>query len=223
MLFNSLRFIVFFPVVVCFYFALPHRFRWCILLIASYYFYMCWKAEYAILILAATASVYFAAIQIEKQKKQLHKKIYFISSLFINLGILFLFKYFNFLNDTFSSLFNCLNIDYDVPALKLLLPVGISFYTFQSVGYLIDVYRGVIKSEKHFGIFALYVSFFPQLVAGPIERASHLLPQFFEKHKFEYQRVCAGIRLMFWGFFKKVVVADGLAIYVNAVYNNQSQ
>jgi len=222
MLFNSVKFIVFFPIVVCFYFALPHRFRWCILLIASYYFYMCWKTEYAILIMASTASVYFAAIQIEKQKKQLHKKIYFISGLFINLGILFLFKYFNFLNDIFSSFFNIFNINYNVHALRFLLPVGISFYTFQSIGYLLDVYRGGAKAEKHFGVFALYVSFFPQLVAGPIERSTKLLPQFFEKHKFEYQRVRAGIRLMFWGFFKKVVVADGLAIYVDAIYNNQS-
>ena len=220
MLFNSLGFLIFFPIVVFLYFAIPHRYRWSLLLIASYLFYMCWKVEYIFLLAASTLSAYLATIQIEKQNNQLKKKVYLIASVSINLGILFLFKYFNFCNDTLHSLFNYFNLPYTIPALNVLLPVGISFYTFQTVGYIIDVYRGESKAEKHLGIFALYVSYFPQLVAGPIERCTQLLPQFFKKHEFDYQRVTDGLKLMAWGMFKKVVIADRLAPLVNQVYNN---
>lgn len=181
MLFNSTQFIVFFPIVVFLYFLLPHRFRWMLLLSASYYFYMCWKAEYLILILISTLVDYFAAIQMSKQTRQSRRKLYLILSLFVNLGMLVGFKYFNFFNDSLRTVFDNFNIFYNVPAFKVLLPVGISFYTFQTLSYTIDVYRKKREPEKHLGIFALYVSFFPQLVAGPIERSTRLLPQLVQK------------------------------------------
>jgi D-alanyl-lipoteichoic acid acyltransferase DltB (MBOAT superfamily) len=143
-----------------------------------------------------------------------------VMSLVINLGILFVFKYFNFVFDSLQTLLAYFSVNVNLPGLRVLLPVGISFYTFQSLSYTIDVYRGDVKPEKHFGIFALYVSFFPQLVAGPIERATHLLPQFFEEKQFCPERFHMGLQKILWGLFKKVVIADRLAMYVNSVYNN---
>ncbi len=141
-----------------------------------------------------------------------------ILSLFTNLALLFSFKYLDFFNDSLRVVLNSFNIFYNVGAFDVLLPVGISFYTFQTLSYSIDMYRGKRESEKHFGIFALYVSFFPQLVAGPIERSTRLLPQLREEHKFEYENVIEGLKLMLWGFFKKVVIADRVAVYINQVY-----
>ncbi|MBD3170059.1 MAG: MBOAT family protein [candidate division Zixibacteria bacterium] len=220
MLFNSFHFIIFFPLVVALYFAVPHRYRWMLLLTASYYFYMCWKAEYIILIVFSTLIDYFAARKMGETEEKAIRKRWLMLSLAANLGLLFSFKYFNFFNASMKDLFDQFNIFYDVPAFKVLLPVGISFYTFQTLSYTIDVYRGIKKPEKHLGIFAVYVSFFPQLVAGPIERSTRLLPQFFEKKGFDYDRVTDGLRLMLWGFFKKIVIADRLAVFVNQVYNN---
>jgi alginate O-acetyltransferase complex protein AlgI len=220
MLFNSLEFVIFFPVVVALYFSIPHRYRWALLLAASYYFYMCWKAEYIFLIVASTLIDYYAGIQMGKTAEKRNRTKYLIMSLLANIGLLFSFKYFNFFNDSMRSLFDSLNIFYGVPALKVLLPVGISFYTFQTLSYTIDVYRGTREPEKHLGIFAVYVSFFPQLVAGPIERSTSLMPQFYKKNDFSYQRAVDGLKLMLWGFFKKIVIADRLAFYVNHVYNN---
>jgi D-alanyl-lipoteichoic acid acyltransferase DltB (MBOAT superfamily) len=181
---------------------------------------MCWKAEYLLLILISTIIDYFAAIQMSKQSVKSKRKIYLILSLVVNLGLLFGFKYFNFFNDSLRTVFNQFNIFYDVPAFKVLLPVGISFYTFQTLSYTIDVYRRKRDPEKHLGIFALYVAFFPQLVAGPIERSTRLIPQLRKKYSFEYNRVTDGLKLMLWGFFKKVVIADRIAVIVNQVYNN---
>ncbi|MFC1566035.1 MBOAT family O-acyltransferase [Candidatus Neomarinimicrobiota bacterium] len=220
MLFNSTQFIIFFPVVVFFYFLLPHRFRWMLLLVASYYFYMCWKAEYLLLILGSTIVDYIVAIQMSRQSTKAKKKLYLILSLAVNLGLLFGFKYFNFFSDSFRTIFDQFNVLYNVPTFKVLLPVGISFYTFQTLSYTIDVYRGKREPEKHLGIFALYVAFFPQLVAGPIERSTRLLPQLVKKYNFDYNRVTDGLKLMLWGFFKKVVIADRVAVIVNQVYNN---
>lgn len=220
MLFNSVKFVVFFPVVVFLYFAIPHRFRWVLLLAASYYFYMCWKAEYLVLIIISTAIDYFAALAIAHTSRGLYRKLFLACSLVGNFGLLFAFKYFNFVNDSLRAALNHFNIMYDVPALHVLLPVGISFYTFQTVSYTIDVYLGKQQPERHPGIFALYVSFFPQLVAGPIERSERLLPQFFEKHSWNKALAVDGFQLMLWGFFKKIVIADRLAIYVNEVFNH---
>jgi D-alanyl-lipoteichoic acid acyltransferase DltB (MBOAT superfamily) len=181
---------------------------------------MCWKAEYIVLIIASTFIDYYAGIQMEKAINISKKRKFLVLSLLSNLGLLFTFKYFNFFTESFSKILKNFNIFYDSPIFNLLLPVGISFYTFQTLSYSIDVYRGERKAEHHLGYFALYVSFFPQLVAGPIERSTRLLPQFFEKHDFNSQRVSDGIKLMMWGFFKKVVIADRLAVLVNQVYNN---
>jgi D-alanyl-lipoteichoic acid acyltransferase DltB (MBOAT superfamily) len=220
MIFNSLQFLFFFPVVVSLYFATPYRFRWILLLGASYYFYMCWKPEYVILIIASTLIDYFAGIQMAKTEAKSKRKKFLILSIISNLGILFSFKYFNFFSDSIRAVFNQFNIFYDIPAFNVLLPIGISFYTFQSMSYSIEVYRGKQKPERHLGIFALYVAFFPQLVAGPIERPGNLLPQFRRTYDFDYQRVTDGLRLMVWGFFKKLVIADSLALTVNQIYNN---
>jgi alginate O-acetyltransferase complex protein AlgI len=218
-LFNSLHFVVFFLVVSMLYFALPHRFRWQLLLAASCYFYMIFLPIY-ILILGFTIVVdYIAGLYIEKTEGS-KKKLFLILSLIANIGVLAIFKYFNFLNENLSIALNQVGYDNVIPNLSILLPVGLSFHTFQAMSYTIEVYRGNQKAEKHFGIYALYVMFYPQLVAGPIERPQNILHQFYEKHKFSYVQVTTGLRLMAWGFFKKVVIADRLAVTVNTVYNN---
>jgi D-alanyl-lipoteichoic acid acyltransferase DltB (MBOAT superfamily) len=220
MLFNSFEFLLFFPLAVGIYFLTPGRYRWAWLLAASYYFYAAWKAEYLVLILASTLIDYWSGLQMGKHEVKERRRPYLILSLLSNLGLLFAFKYFNFFNESIRAVFDAVNIFYGVPMFDVLLPVGISFYTFQTLSYAVDVYRGDRDPERHLGIFALYVSFFPQLVAGPIERSTRLIPQFHQTHAFDWSRLVAGLQLMLWGFFMKVVVADRLAIYVNEVYNN---
>ena len=223
MLFNSLHFLIFFPIVIVIYFCIPHKYRWILLLFASYYFYMSWKAEYVILILISTIIDYFVAIKISREDNEKMRKIYLLLSIITNIGLLISFKYLNFISSSVSEFLQLFSIQFSPIILDVLLPVGISFYTFQTLSYTIDVYRRRIKPERHFGIFAVYVSFFPQLVAGPIERGKNLLPQFLEKHYFDYIRVTNGLKLMLWGFFKKIVIADRLAVVVNAVYNNPTE
>jgi D-alanyl-lipoteichoic acid acyltransferase DltB (MBOAT superfamily) len=206
MKFNTLSFLVYFPIVVMLYFALPHRYRWALLLTASYYFYMCWEPAYALLLFTSTFVDYWAGLLMGKTKDKSKRRKYLYVSLLMNFSLLFFFKYFNFFSDSVRTAFDRFNIFLDVPYLNVLLPIGISFYTFQSVSYGIDVYRGVREPEKHLGIFMLYVSFFPQLVAGPIERSERLMPQFYEKHSFDQNYVREGLKLMLWGFFKKVVI-----------------
>ncbi len=223
MLFNSYEFLVFFPIVVAAYFAIPNRFRWILLLIASYYFYMCWNYKYIVLIMISTVVDYISGILLYRSQRKGRRKLLLVASLLTNLGLLFFFKYFNFFGNTLNTLFDQFNIFYDVPYYNFLLPVGISFYTFQTLSYTIDIYKGKQKPEYHFGRFALFVSFFPQLVAGPIERSVNLLPQFRKEVTFNYERIKNGILLMGWGFFKKIVIADRLSEYVNLVYNNPTQ
>jgi alginate O-acetyltransferase complex protein AlgI len=220
MLFNSVEFLIFFPLVVVVYFFLPLRLRIAFLVIASYYFYMSWRVEYILLIVASTLIDYFAGRKLGEEIRTQFRKLYLFLSLGSNLGILFFFKYFNFFNESFQSLFSQVNINYTASNLNLLLPVGISFYTFQTLSYTINVYRGIQKPEQNFFKFALYVSFFPQLVAGPIERPERLLPQFDKKNSIDYERVTDGLKLMAWGFFKKLVIADRLGAIVNSVYND---
>ncbi len=220
MLFNSLAFIVFFILVVIIYFILPYKFRWIFLLASSYYFYGSWNAKYLILIIISTLIDYFAGIMMENEKIKEKRKKYLALSLLANLGMLFVFKYFNFFMENINSLFGVFSLNFKIPSLTLLLPVGISFYTFQTLSYTFDVYRGKRKAEKHLGLFATYVAFFPQLVAGPIESSTHLLPQFRKKYDFDYLRMTEGLKLILWGMFKKVVVADRTAIIVNNIYND---
>ncbi|MFN8356357.1 MAG: MBOAT family O-acyltransferase [Spirosomataceae bacterium] len=216
MLFNSIDFLVFFPIVTIGYFALPQRFRWFWLLAASCYFYMAFLPIY-ILILGFTVVVdYFAGIWIEQSEGQ-RRKWFLVASLVANIGVLAIFKYYNFLIDNFNLF---LPSDKSLPLLTILLPIGLSFHTFQAMSYTIEVYRGNQKAERNFGIYALYVMFYPQLVAGPIERPQNILHQFYEKHNFDYQRVVDGLKLMAWGMFKKVVIADRLATMVNQVYSH---
>ncbi|MEL7250852.1 MAG: MBOAT family O-acyltransferase [Bacteroidota bacterium] len=179
---------------------------------------MNWMPIYALLIFVSTATTFGCSILMERNQER--KRLFLVLSLVFNLGILFVFKYFNFINESLFQLLTQAGLRWQVPNLDLLLPVGISFYTFQAVGYTIDVYRGRLAAERHFGRYALFVSFFPQLVAGPIERASNLLPQFYQKQQFQFQRFLDGSRQMLWGFFMKVCIADRLALYVDAVYGN---
>ena len=220
MLFNSLAFAIFLPVVFAVYWLLPHRFRWIALLAASYYFYMSWNVKYVVLILATTIISYLAAIGMERARTAAQKKACVLAAALISLGILFIFKYFNFAMESLAALARMIAIPMQPVTLKLLLPVGISFYTFQTLSYVVDVYRGDCPAEKHFGMYALFVSFFPQLVAGPIERTTNLLPQLKQEHTFSYDEGAYGLKQMAWGFFKKMAVADTLAVYVNSVYGN---
>ena len=219
MLFNSISFLLFFLVVTTLYFAIPHRFRWFLLLISSCYFYMAFVPIY-ILILGFTIVVdYFAGIYLEKIQGK-RKKWFLIASLITNIGVLAIFKYYNFLNHNLAILLHGVGYQNPIPYLAILLPIGLSFHTFQAMSYTIEVYHGNQKAERNFGIYSLYVMFYPQLVAGPIERPQNLLHQFYEKHYFDYYRVTNGLKLMAWGLFKKVVIADRLAIVVDNVYNN---
>ncbi len=218
MLFNSFEFLIFFPLVTLMYFVLPHKVRWLLLLISSSIFYMSFIPKY-IIILAFTISVdYMVGIYLGKIKDAKRRKLFLIISILSNIGILFVFKYFNFFNTNISKIADFFNWNYPIENLRIILPIGLSFHTFQSLSYIIEVYRGNQTAERNFGIFALYVMFYPQLVAGPIERPQNLLNQFYQKHYFEIERVADGLKMMLWGLFKKVVIADRLALFVNEVY-----
>lgn len=220
MLFNSLEFLIFFPIVCLGYFLIPHKYRWIWLLIASYIFYMGWNAAYALLLLFSTVVTWLTGIAVDRSAGTKRRKVFLALGITINLAILFVFKYFGFFMDTVYSVFGALGIAYTEIQFSLVLPVGISFYTFQAIGYCIDVYRKQTPVQRNFGKYALFVSFFPQLVAGPIERSNTLIPQFEEVHTFSSERTASGLRLMAWGFFKKIVIADTVCVAVNRVYNN---
>lgn len=226
MLFNSYAFLIFLPVVFFLHwlFTAKAKNNWqnIILLIASYYFYGSWNYKFLFLLLFSTALDYFLAILVSDAKSPKHKKIYLISSVAINLGFLAVFKYYNFFVGSVQNLFSNFGLHPDVVLLSVILPVGISFYTFHGLSYIIDVYNKKIHPEKDFVIYSLFVSFFPLLVAGPIERATHLLPQLQQKREFEYEKIVDGLRQILWGFFKKLVIADNCASYVNQVFNNSS-
>lgn len=219
MLFNSLQFALFGVIVFILYWALPHKFRWMLMLIASYWFYMSWNPWYVILILFTTFVSYLAAIIMEKQGSISNRRWILAGAAFICLGVLFFFKYFNFASETAAYVLNHLAIQVHPYTLKLILPVGISFYTFQTLSYVVDVYRGEIEAEHHFGKYATFVSFFPQLVAGPIERTNNLLPQIKSEHIFDYDLASYGLKQMAWGYFKKIVIADTISQYVGKVYD----
>jgi D-alanyl-lipoteichoic acid acyltransferase DltB (MBOAT superfamily) len=217
MLFNSFQFFIFFPVVTTLYFLLDHKWRWLCLLLASCIFYMAFIPKYILVLFATIIIDYVAAIYIEKSEGK-RRKIWLSASIISTVLVLFIFKYFNFFNANFAAIAAFFHWNYSMETLKLIMPIGLSFHTFQSLSYVIEVYRDRQKAEHHFGIYALYVMFYPQLVAGPIERPQNLLHQFYEKHKFQYAQTVHGLRLMLWGLFKKVVIADNAAIFVNLVY-----
>lgn len=222
MLFNSIQFFIFFPVVTLLFFLLPHRFRWGLLLLASCWFYMAFIPVYVLILFLTIIVDYWAGIWIEDSVGS-RRKLYLWVSLVCTVAILFVFKYFNFFNDNVAALARFIHWNYSFEGLKIILPIGLSFHTFQSMSYVIEVYRGNQKAERHFGIYSLYVMFYPQLVAGPIERPQNLLHQFHEEKFFDYKRVTDGLKLMAWGLFKKVVVADRLAVFVNNVYGHPTE
>ncbi len=220
MLFNSFEFLVFFPLVTILFFILPHKFRWSLLLTASCIFYMFFKPVYILIIFFTIIIDYFAGIYIERAATPEKKRKLLIISLIANIGVLAVFKYYNFLNSNLDGLLSVMGYTNPIPYLKILLPIGLSFHTFQAMSYTIEIARGNQKAEKHFGIYALYVMFYPQLVAGPIERPQNMLHQFHEKQNFNYKLMVSGLRLMLWGFFKKLVIADRISLVVDEIYRN---
>jgi alginate O-acetyltransferase complex protein AlgI len=220
MLFNTFEFLIFFFSVLIVFFSVPQKRRWFILLLASYFFYGYWKPSYLILIAGSTIADYLLSNAIGKSKNDRKRKKLLSTSLILNLSLLFAFKYFDFLADSFNEILTTSDNSYKIKLLNLALPVGISFYTFQTMSYTIDVYNRKIKPEKHFGIFALFVSFFPQLVAGPIERASNLLPQFKRDTFIDYNRFASGAQLILWGLLKKALIADRVGLIANEIFNN---
>ncbi len=230
MLFNSYNFLIFFPIVVLIYYIIPHKIRYIWLLVASYYFYMCWNAKYALILLFSTAVTYASGLLIKKankiendKRRTRWKNIFVALSFVMNLSILFLFKYFDFAVENINRVLSVLHMQILNPSFDVVLPVGISFYIFQALSYTVDVYRKDVEAERNFLKYALFVSFFPQLVAGPIERSKNLLKQVHERHYWDGQRVKDGLLLMIWGGFQKIVIADRVAIVVNTVFNKFPQ
>lgn len=218
MSFDSVAFLVFFPVVTTLYFLFPHAWRAPLLLVASAIFYMAFVPSY-IFILLVTIIVDYIAGRLIESSTSARRHFFLVLSLCVNVGFLAFFKYFNFLNENFSFVALAFHEMNPISNLNILLPIGLSFHTFQAMSYTIEIYKGRQKAEQNFLIFALYVLFYPQLVAGPIERPQNLLHQFHEKHYFDYDRVVSGLKLMAWGFFKKIVIANGMAQIVNPIYN----
>jgi alginate O-acetyltransferase complex protein AlgI len=218
-LFNSFHFLIFFPVVAALFFAVPTRFRLPLLFVASCYFYMAFIPAYIIILFVLIAVDYAAGLLIDRAQGPARKRILFIS-LVANIGILGVFKYFNFFSENIAALSSALGVPAHPMLLGLALPIGLSFHTFQSMSYTIEVYRGRWKAERNLLVYAVYVLFFPQMVAGPIERPYNLLPQFHRDVEFDAERATQGLRLMLWGFIMKVVVADRLALYANQVFDN---
>lgn len=219
MLFNSLAFIYFFVVVTVLYFYLKQQFRWLLLLGASCYFYMFFIPYYILILFGTILIDYAAGIWIEEAKGK-RKKQFLILSIAANVSVLALFKYADFFLGNLNNMASLLGWNYSIELLGWILPVGLSFHTFQAMAYTIEVYRGHQKAERHLGLYALYVMYFPQLVAGPIERPQHILPQLRVNHRPEWDRIISGLKIMVWGFFKKIVIADRLAVFVNPVYDN---
>ena len=219
MRFNSIEFLIFFPVVVTAFFLLPHRVRWITLLSASYLFYISWRPKYIVVLLAVTAISYLAGLWLGKYQNSSRRRLVLILSLGSSLGILLFFKFFDFSNPVFQRSLMQLGIPNFVSEYAI-LPLGLSFYTLQVMSYIIDVYRGTARPERHVGIYSLFVAFFPQILAGPIGRANLLLPQYHDKHQPDYEKIVSGLLRMAWGFFKKLVIADRLAVVVNTVYGD---
>lgn len=219
MTFNSWEFLLFYPIVLLLYFVLPKKARWPMLLAASYFFYMCYSPDLVFLILGTTLISWVCSRVIENTDKTALKRLAIVITLVVSLGVLFFYKYFNFISTAVNSAIGLFGAAGDPILLDLVLPVGISFYTFQTLSYAIDVYRGDIKAERNFFFYALFVSFFPQLVAGPIERPDNLIPQLREAHPWSTPDAIKGAKHMLVGFFKKVCVADLLSGAVDSVYN----
>lgn len=226
MLFNSIDFAVFLPVIFLLYWFIVNKnlkLQNFLIVAASSLFYGWWDWRFLLLIFFSTIVDYLIGLQLSKQKNQLRRKILLWSSILINLGFLGFFKYFNFFVENFTSAFSFFGAEIQSSSLNIILPVGISFYTFQTLSYSIDVYKRKLEPTNDFIAFCAFVSFFPQLVAGPIERATHLLPQFYKKRTFDYTKAVDGMRQILWGLFKKIVIADNCAEYANLIFNNSDE
>jgi alginate O-acetyltransferase complex protein AlgI len=221
MLFNSFEFLVFFALVFVSYYSLSHKLRWLLLLLSSCFFYMYFIPEYILILFFTILITYYSAILIEKSTIKKQRKQILIISILLNISILSYFKYFNFLNNNLSTFLDFFSVENRIPLLEIILPVGLSFFIFQSISYSIEVYRGTLPVERHLGYYSLYVMFFPQLVAGPIERPQNILPQLKKKSKFSFTNLESGLKLILLGLFKKVVVADQLSFFVDNVYASQ--
>lgn len=221
MLFNSIEYLIFLPLVFLSYWALRRNLRWqnIFLLLASYLFYGWWDWRFLSLIILSSTVDYVVGLQLSRTGKKGKRRRLLGLSLLVNLGLLGVFKYYHFFVDSFIDAFSILGVHLNVSTLKIILPVGISFYTFQTLSYTIDIYRRKMEATADFVAFFAYVSFFPQLVAGPIERAANLLPQFFQNRRFNYDLAADGMRQILWGFFKKMAVADNCAAIVDSVFN----
>lgn len=214
---------MFLPCIFILYWYVDKEYRWVILLAASYYFYMSWDAKYVVFIAGTTLVTWIGGNLLWEHKSIIIRKCLLGLCLASCLGLLFYFKYFNFAVDILNDVFSSLAIPLHASTKNLIIPVGISFYTFQTLSYVIDIYKGELQPERNLGYYATYISFFPQLVAGPIERADHLLPQIHEKREFDYSKAVSGMHLILWGFFKKIVIADTFSGYVDKVFNNVTQ
>jgi len=223
MLFNSASFAIFLPIVFAVYWLLAQKnllYQNVFLLACSYYFYACWDWRFLFLLMFSTALDYVSGIKMEEAKNENHRKLWFYASILINVGFLGFFKYFNFFADSFQSVLRGFGIESDMWVLQIILPVGISFYTFHGLSYVIDIYKRKIVAERNIVSYSLFVSYFPLLVAGPIERATHLLPQIKRKRHFNYNQAIDGLYQILWGLFKKVVIADSCALYANEIFDS---
>lgn len=215
--FNSIEFLLFFPLVATAYFLIPHRWRWIWLLGASYFFYASWNPKYIVVLLAMTAIGYVSGRLLEQQTLSGTRRFILSLGLLASLGTLFFFKYSDLSNHAIHAISDRLGVAFGV---YFVLPLGLSYFTFQTVSYVLDVYRGTVRAERHAGLYALFISFFPQITAGPIVRTNQLLPQLRTVHSPDYELIVSGLQRMAWGFFKKLVIADRLALMVNMVYSN---
>ena len=223
MLFNSINFAIFLPIVFILYWFVANKnlkLQNILLLVSSYFFYACWDWRFMFLLIFSTLLDYFTGLKMAESKTKLGKKFWFWLSITVNLGFLAIFKYYNFFAESFAELIANFGLHVNPWTLKVILPVGISFYTFHGLSYVIDIYKNRIPAEKNFVEYSVFVSFFPLLVAGPIERATHLLPQIKVKRNFDYDKAVDGLRQILWGLFKKIVIADQCAIYANQIFND---
>lgn len=226
MLFNSIGFVIFLPVVFLLYWFVTNKnlkLQNVLLLLASYFFYACWDWRFLFLLMFSTFLDYFTGLKMQDAKNQKRKRFWFWLSVVINLGFLGIFKYYNFFAESFADAISNVGLQVNPWTLKVILPVGISFYTFHGLSYVIDIYKDRIKAEKNFVDYAVFVSFFPLLVAGPIERATHLLPQIKKRRTFDYTKAVDGLRQILWGLFKKIVIADNCAEFANQIFNNSTE
>ena len=225
MLFNSIDFAIFLPIVFIVYWFVTNKnlkLQNLLIVVASYVFYGWWDWRFLSLILFSTIVDYTIGRQLKNKENQLKRRVLLWSSILVNLGLLGFFKYYNFFLDNFITVFSFFGQEIQANSLNIILPVGISFYTFQTLSYTIDVYKRKLEPTNDFIAFSAFVSFFPQLVAGPIERATHLLPQFYKKRTFDYSKAVDGMRQILWGLFKKIVIADNCAEYANLIFNNSA-